>query len=83
MSERATLLDQIGNTPIIRLRRSSPNPEVRIWAKLELLNPTGSLKDRIAFHMIEQAEQQGQLGANQGKLSPPGPALSTGVNDSG
>jgi cysteine synthase B len=61
MAERNTLLDQVGNTPIILLKRSSPNPEVRIWAKLELQNPTGSLKDRIALYMIEQAEREGLL----------------------
>ncbi len=55
------LLSTIGNTPLVRLRRSSPNPRVEIWAKLELANPTGSLKDRIAKHMIERAEASGQL----------------------
>ena len=61
MSESKTLLDQIGNTPIIELKRSTPNPRVRIWAKLELHNPSGSLKDRIALHMIENAEREGRL----------------------
>ena len=55
------VLSTIGNTPLVQLRRSSPNPKVEIWAKLELANPTGSLKDRIAKHMIEQAEAAGQL----------------------
>lgn len=55
------VLSLIGNTPLVHLRRSSPNPRVEIWAKLELANPSGSLKDRIALHMIEQAEQTGQL----------------------
>jgi len=61
MSASPTLLDQVGNTPIVELQRSSPNPGVRIWAKLELLNPTGSLKDRIALYMIEQAEKEERL----------------------
>jgi len=61
MTSNDNLLDFIGNTPLIRLQRSSPNPLVQIWAKLELNNPSGSLKDRIALHMIEQAERRGQL----------------------
>lgn len=56
-----SLLTTIGNTPLIQLPRSSPNPGVKIWAKLELANPTGSLKDRIALHMIEAAEARGEL----------------------
>jgi len=56
-----TILDSIGNTPLIRLERSSPNPNVAIWAKLELCNPSGSLKDRIAAFMIERAEKRGEL----------------------
>lgn len=57
----ATVLDQIGSTPLVRLQRSSPNPDVHIWAKLELANPSGSLKDRIALHMIREAEKRGEL----------------------
>ncbi|MFN0151597.1 MAG: PLP-dependent cysteine synthase family protein [bacterium] len=56
-----SILDSIGNTPLIRLERSSPNPNVTIWAKLELCNPSGSLKDRIAVFMIERAEKSGAL----------------------
>jgi len=55
------LLAQIGKTPLVKLRRSSPNPNVNIWAKLELANPSGSLKDRIALSMIEKAEARGEL----------------------
>ncbi len=55
------LLQFVGGTPLIRLERSSPNPNVSIWAKLEHMNPTGSLKDRIALYMIEQAEERGDL----------------------
>ena len=54
-------LAAIGGTPLIRLQRSSPNPAVAIWAKLELFNPSGSLKDRIALTMIERAEARGEL----------------------
>ena len=57
----SSLLTHVGGTPLIRLQRASPNPKVEIWAKLELANPTGSLKDRIALHMIEQAEARGEL----------------------
>ncbi len=55
------ILDAIGNTPLIRLNRLSPNPNVEIYAKLEGNNPTGSLKDRISKYMIEKAEAEGKL----------------------
>ncbi len=57
----ASVLDLIGHTPMVRLNRLSPNPRVTIWAKLEGFNPTGSIKDRIALKMIEQAEREGAL----------------------
>lgn len=56
-----SLLDSVGRTPLIGLPRLSPAPDVRLWAKLEDRNPTGSIKDRPALHMIEQAEQEGRL----------------------
>ena len=56
-----TLLDAIGNTPLVELKRSSPKAGVRIFAKLEGDNPTGSLKDRIALYMIRAAEESGEL----------------------
>jgi [CysO sulfur-carrier protein]-thiocarboxylate-dependent cysteine synthase len=56
-----SLLDSLGNTPLVGLPRMSPQPDVRLWAKLEDRNPTGSVKDRAAFFMIEQAEKDGQL----------------------
>jgi cysteine synthase B len=56
-----SLLDLIGNTPLVRLRRLSPNPAVRIWMKLEGQNPTGSVKDRVALRMIQDAEASGAL----------------------
>src|SRR5437879_115080 len=55
------ILGTIGNTPLIGIQRLSPKPEVRLWAKLEGQNPTGSLKDRIALAMIEEAERTGKL----------------------
>ena len=61
MTASNDLLATIGNTPLIELRRSSPNSHVKIWAKLELANPSGSLKDRIALHMVEAAEERGEL----------------------
>ncbi|MEW6736782.1 MAG: cysteine synthase family protein [Acidobacteriota bacterium] len=55
------LLDLIGNTPLVCLESFSPKPGVKIYAKLEMMNPSGSLKDRIAKFMIEEAERRGQL----------------------
>ena len=57
----ATILDTIGNTPIVDVSELSPNPRVRILAKLEGQNPGGSVKDRIALAIIEGAEQRGDL----------------------
>ena len=54
-------LAAVGNTPLVRLPRLSPSEDVRIWAKLEDRNPTGSIKDRPALHMVEQAEKDGRL----------------------
>ena len=56
-----SLLDSLGGTPLVGLPNLSPSPEVRLWAKLEDRNPTGSIKDRAAFYMIEQAEKAGLL----------------------
>ncbi len=56
-----SLLDSVGRTPLVGLPRLSPLPEVRLWAKLEDRNPTGSVKDRAAFYMVEQAEKDGLL----------------------
>ena len=55
------IVDAIGRTPLVELSRMSPNPRVRIFAKLEGTNPTGSIKDRIAKYMIEAAERSGAL----------------------
>lgn len=54
-------LDLIGNTPLVRLRKLCPNPNVEIWAKMESANPGGSVKDRIAKSMIESGEASGAL----------------------
>ena len=56
-----TILDAIGNTPLVRIGRMSPNPRVKLLAKLEYLNPGGSIKDRPALYMIEAAERSGEL----------------------
>jgi len=55
------VLDLIGNTPLVELRCLNPNPAVRVWAKLEYLNPGGSIKDRAALAMIEAGEASGEL----------------------
>ena len=55
------LLDSVGGTPLVGLPRLSPSPDVRLWAKLEDRNPTGSIKDRPALKMVEQAEKDGLL----------------------
>jgi [CysO sulfur-carrier protein]-thiocarboxylate-dependent cysteine synthase len=55
------VIESIGNTPLVELPRLSPKPGVRIWAKLEGHNPTGSVKDRVAKSMIEDAEEQGAI----------------------
>src|SRR5438093_11826973 len=59
------ILDAIGNTRLVGIPRMSPKPSVRLWAKLEGDNPTGSLKDRIAKKMIESAEASGELTADR------------------
>ena len=56
-----SLLDSVGRTPLVGLPRLSPSPDVRLWAKLEDRNPTGSIKDRAALRMVEQAERDGLL----------------------
>ena len=65
-----SILDTIGNTPLVKLGRLSPNPDVSIYAKLEGANPTGSLKDRIALYMIRTAEESGELTPEKTVLEP-------------
>src|SRR5215472_19137178 len=64
------IVASIGNTPLIELKRLSPKPGVRIWAKLESHNPTGSVKDRVARSLIEDAEDKGLIRPGQTILEP-------------
>ena len=64
------IVQAIGNTPLVELKRLSPRPGVRIYAKLESYNPTGSVKDRVARAMIESAEEQGLIHPGQTILEP-------------
>jgi [CysO sulfur-carrier protein]-thiocarboxylate-dependent cysteine synthase len=65
-----SLLDLVGNTPLVELAHLTPKPSVRIYAKLEGQNPTGSLKDRVAKAMIEAAESAGELEPGRELLEP-------------
>jgi len=65
-----SLLASLGNTPLVGLPRLSPSDDVRLWAKLEDRNPTGSVKDRAAFFMVEQAEKDGLLRPGSTILEP-------------
>jgi cysteine synthase B len=65
-----SILDLIGRTPMVRIRRLNPNPRVTLYAKLEGFNPTGSIKDRIALKMIEQAEREGTLARGKTIIEP-------------
>jgi cysteine synthase B len=64
------VVESIGNTPLVELPRLTPNPDVRIYAKLEGHNPTGSVKDRVAKSMIEAAEAEGLIQPGQTILEP-------------
>jgi [CysO sulfur-carrier protein]-thiocarboxylate-dependent cysteine synthase len=66
----ADLLSLVGNTPLVELPRLSPKPEVRFYAKLEGQNPTGSIKDRVAVALIEDAEASGELEPGRDLLEP-------------
>jgi cysteine synthase len=57
------ILAAVGDTPLVGIQRLSPKPSVRLWAKLEGQNPTGSLKDRIAVAMVEEAGTGSQIAA--------------------
>jgi [CysO sulfur-carrier protein]-thiocarboxylate-dependent cysteine synthase len=65
-----SLLESVGHTPLIGLPNLSPSAEVRIWAKLEDRNPTGSVKDRVALGLIESAEKEGRLKPGDTILEP-------------
>jgi cysteine synthase B len=64
------IVQAIGNTPLVELKRLSPTPGVRIYVKLESYNPTGSVKDRVARSMIERAEEDGLIQPGQTILEP-------------
>src|SRR5690242_4281926 len=64
------IVQAIGNTPLVELKRLSPRPGVRIWAKLESHNPTGSVKDRVALALIEDAEAREAIAPGQRILEP-------------
>jgi [CysO sulfur-carrier protein]-thiocarboxylate-dependent cysteine synthase len=64
------IVQSIGNTPLVELARLSPKPGVRIWAKLESRNPTGSVKDRVARALIEDAEEKGAISPGRTILEP-------------
>jgi cysteine synthase len=55
------ILQTIGNTPLVRINKLNPNKDVTMFAKVEGFNPTGSIKDRIALSMVQQAEAEGAL----------------------
>src|SRR6187397_985193 len=64
------IVESIGNTPLVELPRFSPKPDVRIYAKLEGHDPTGSVKDRVAKSMMEDAEERGAIEPGQTILEP-------------
>jgi cysteine synthase len=64
------ILDLIGNTPLVEVQRLNPNPAVQMFVKMEKNNPSGSIKDRVALYMIEQAEKSGQLTAGKTVIEP-------------
>src|SRR5215210_4361242 len=70
MTRHDDVLGLIGNTPLVGVHALSPNPDVRIWAKLEGQNPGGSSKDRIALKMVELAEADGVLQPGDTILEP-------------
>ena len=65
-----SLIDTVGDTPLVEISALSPKASVRLYAKLEGLNPTGSVKDRIAKYMVESAERDGRLKPGQTILEP-------------
>jgi cysteine synthase B len=69
-TERVAALSAVGNTPLVELPKMAPKPGVRIFAKLEEQNPTGSVKDRVALSMVEAAEESGELVPGQRILEP-------------
>ena len=70
MARYGSLLEALGDTPLVGLPRLSPSEDVRLWAKLEDRNPTGSVKDRAAIYMVEAAEKDGLLQPGSTILEP-------------
>lgn len=70
MDIKNNILEAIGNTPMVKINRLNPNPDVNIYAKLEGFNPSGSIKDRIAIKMISDAEKDGRLKPGQTIIEP-------------
>jgi len=70
MARFDSLLDACGGTPLVGLPRLSPSDDVRLWAKLEDRNPTGSVKDRAALYMVRAAEAEGRLRPGDTILEP-------------
>ena len=70
MARFDSLADSVGHTPLVGLPRLSPSPQVRLWAKLEDRNPTGSIKDRAALSMLDAAEASGELKPGSTILEP-------------
>ena len=65
-----SILDAIGNTPLVEIKKLNPNPAVRMFAKLEYFNPGGSVKDRAALYMIEAGEKSGELTSQKTVIEP-------------
>jgi cysteine synthase B len=78
MNKASHIFELIGNTPMVRINKMNPNPNVEIYAKLEWFNPMGSLKDRIALRMIETAEEEGKL--TKGKVILEATSGNTGIS---
>jgi len=78
MNRASHIFELIGNTPMVRINKMNPNPNVEIYAKLEWVNPMGSLKDRIALSMIEKAEKEGKL--TKGKVILEATSGNTGIS---
>ena len=64
------ILDTIGHTPLVKISRLNPKPHISLYAKVEGFNPTGSIKDRIALKMVEQAEECGDLTPDKTIIEP-------------
>ena len=70
MARFNSLAESVGHTPLVGLPRLSPSPQVRLWAKMEDRNPTGSIKDRAALSMLDAAEASGELKPGSTILEP-------------